>query len=266
MEQDNKGIIREIYGKKDLAEYGIFQGGYINFGYWKDISLESITVADRIRASEALYDLIFQELSVSNKDRVLEVGCGRGLGCRRLLEKANPAEIIGLDATREQVERATRLHADLIRKHKALSFREGVAEKLPFESSLFKFVYSVEAAQHFSSIPEFIKEAWRVLQRDGKLAVTTLFAESDEASVPLAELIPTVKQNFDRFMPIKHFERLLAERGFTRIVVKNIGAHVFEGFDRWMDQYLKVSDWGRNILRAFQQQLLGYYVVTGEKN
>ena len=71
------------YGPEDLSSLPLFAGGFINFGYWRGIPLDGeLSVEQRISSQRQLYRLVLRALDVSSPDRILEVGCGLGLGVR----------------------------------------------------------------------------------------------------------------------------------------------------------------------------------------
>src|SRR5438067_1553403 len=101
-----KQLVSEIYGSQDLAAHPFFRGGYINFGYWKNLSIrENISPEDRIEASAALYKYLFSLMELSPGESALEVGCGQGMGCALLLETVGVKKVLGIDITPEQISR-----------------------------------------------------------------------------------------------------------------------------------------------------------------
>jgi SAM-dependent methyltransferase len=131
---ENFHKVVEIYGIKNLSEKPAFQGGYINFGYWKNIGLKKKTLSqeERILASKQLYDLVIQELNITKNDRVLEVGCGLGNGCIDILQSCHPEEIVGIDLTPQQIIKAKNRHRAHLNSTKALSFINAPAHHTPF--------------------------------------------------------------------------------------------------------------------------------------
>jgi len=101
--------IENAYGSHEgnWGDRPIFQGDYINFGYWKDIPYgEKITVEERIRSSALLYSYVINNLNVSMDDTVLELGCGRAVGMFDAFMYMNMSKMIGIDISRAQIDRA----------------------------------------------------------------------------------------------------------------------------------------------------------------
>lgn len=96
-EQDRIEVRREVYGSGDLSTLPIFGGGFIDFGYWRDIATDGvITLEQRVASQQAMYDLVVDALQIGTGDRVLEVGCGRGLGAASVLRRG-PERVCGID-------------------------------------------------------------------------------------------------------------------------------------------------------------------------
>lgn len=106
---ENQIKIESAYGshKGNWGDRSVFQGDYINFGYWQNVSFNRLlTMNDRIRSSAVLYKYVINNLNVSRSDTVLELGCGRAVGMLDAFEYVNMEKIIGIDITRAQIDRA----------------------------------------------------------------------------------------------------------------------------------------------------------------
>jgi ubiquinone/menaquinone biosynthesis C-methylase UbiE len=248
-----------VYGKADLSQDPCFAGGFINFGYWESIDLDApLREADRVRSQEDLYRLVLAALGVAESSRVLEVGCGRGLGCALALAEFGPAEVHGVDVHPEQVRRAQESKGD----SPGLDFRLGSASALPFPDNSVDRLYSVEAAQHFPSLPDFVTEAARVLVPGGRIAVSTFFTARAGLGDRLGGLLDSFANGLDVPHPLPSLLESLEASGFSEISAVPIGAQVFPGFDRWVASTEYVDAWPRNFLRAHTEGLLDYYLVT----
>lgn len=264
----SKDLLLQTYGKNDLATKPAFQGGYINFGYWKGLWPKNglISLEERIKASEALYDLIIDHLSVTSNDAVLEVGSGKGYGCVKVLSGFKPKKVTGIDITPEQTERSKQIHKNIILENTgSLEFINAASSPLPFEDESYSKIYSVEAAQCFPSMDEFAREAWRVLKPGGRLVLTAHFAVDAKGYDTLKELIPTVAQDVDRLIPINDVRTAFKNAGFSEVAFDDIGEHVFEGFDQWISQIDDVP-WGKMLLDTHKNLSMSYYVIVLEKN
>ncbi len=258
--------IQLTYGSQDLASKPPFQGGYINFGFWKNINAEKeITKKQRIQASQKLYWEIFDHLNITTSSRVLEVGCGHGVGLLSLMNSVSLSLAVGIDITPEQVNRAQKklYHPD--QKQKNALFMRASAENMPFADNTFSRIFSVEAAQCFPSIKRFAKEAKRVLAPNGKIVITAHFSTSAEGYEATKELLPTVKSNIDRTIPIAEVIKAFETEGFIIEKTIDIGDNVFPGFDKWISQ-VEDEPWAHNIYTAFEKGHLSYYILVMRKS
>lgn len=254
----------ELYGPRDLSSWSLFAGGFINFGYWRDIPLDGeISTEQRIASQQELYRVALRALGVAGPNRVLEVGCGLGLGCVLAAVEFGPQQVVGIDVVPEQVQRARRVNAAaLAARPEQLGFRVGSASRIPYPDGAFEAVVSVEAAQHFDDLPGFAAEALRVLAPGGRLVVTTFFAATAETAARLPELVETFASGIDLATPVGELLAALREAGFVDMEQVSIGADVWRGLDRWIGQTEYRDTWSRNWLLAVRRGLLDYYLVS----
>lgn len=255
------------YGVNDLANLANFQGGYINFGYWRNILIagkKNITLHERIQSSAALYDLIFNFLLIKENENILEVGCGRGLGCASIATRFAPQKIIGIDIVTMQIKRAMKLHRELLSENTNLAFLVCTAESLPFQDNSFEKIFSVEAAQHFSSVKDFALEAKRVLKPDGRLVLTAHFSTSRDSHDAMQREDLFVKEGIDKLTPIQSVLSELNNVGFQQIAYNAIGKDVFAGYERWISQVTCKTPWSHNIYQSYLKGYLEYYVIKAK--
>ncbi|MFK0294718.1 class I SAM-dependent methyltransferase [Streptomyces sp. NPDC090442] len=258
--------VEEAYGPADMSGEPIFAGGFINFGYWQAIDLSrSLSEADRVRSQEDLYRHVLDAAGLSPDTEMLEVGCGLGMGCAVALREYGPAAVTGMDIHPEQLQRARRAQAVLLHADPArLSFVRGAAERMPFEDGQFDVVISVEAAQHFPDLVAFASETARVLRPGGRAVVTSFFTVDDAAGRPdeLARLLESYANGLDIARPVRALADAFTAAGLTDVRIESIGVYVWPGWDLWISRSREPRTWLRNFLRAYEQQVLDYFVVT----
>lgn len=256
------------YEEQDMAETELFKGGYINFGFWDGINLDKeITEEERIETSKNLYREIINRANISNGNKILEVGCGRGYGASSLIKTFSDSQVIGMDFLRTQIQKACHFHQDILEKNNGLVFVEGKAEDIPFCNDYFDSIISVEAAQHFRCIESFLLEAKRVLKNNGRLVFTTFFSKLEGKEEKLKELFPFFAQGVDQFMLIDSVCNRLKEIGFNAHY-ESIGNDVWYGFDKWLEQtdhHDQWGRWGRHWLKAYHEGLVDYYIISAVK-
>ncbi len=117
--------------------------------------------------------------------RVLDVATGAGHTA--LAFAPHVAQVIASDITPEMLAETARLAQE--RGFENIVTETAVAQSLPFEDNSFHLVTCRLAAHHFSSIPQFIAEAARVLRPGGLLAVADNIAPGSRLRGKKAKLL-----------------------------------------------------------------------------
>jgi len=248
----------------------LFKGGYINFGYWENILPKKgeITIDERIRSCEALYTHVIYILGISKNDVVVEIGCGRGFGCAKIMEEYNPKRVMGIDITSEQIERSYKIHRLNFEKYPHLSFITAQSERTTLPDESVDKICSVEVAQHFLSMQDFAKEAYRILKPGGTIVFTTYFSTSQQGAEVVRKMILWVAEGKDNVLPIAEVEKAFSQNGFRDIQIQSIGDKVFEGYDIWASQVLPPNSsvsYTRKWYEAFKKGHLDYYIIVAKK-
>jgi ubiquinone/menaquinone biosynthesis C-methylase UbiE len=113
---------------------------------------------------------------------VLEVAPGPGFLAIELA-KLGPYRVVGLDISKSFVRIATE------NAHKAgvgVTFREGNASSMPFESDSFDFVYCRAAFKNFSEPVGAISEMYRVLKPGGEAVIHDLRKDASSDAIKAA--------------------------------------------------------------------------------
>ncbi|MEW1906729.1 class I SAM-dependent methyltransferase [Streptomyces sp. NPDC086147] len=268
-EQERPGIrpaVRETYGPLDLGRQPMFGGGFINFGYWQGIDLAGpLGENERARSQQALYRHVLDAAGPLRRRRVLDVGCGLGTGCAVALTEYGPDAVTGMDIHPDQLTRARETHAVLLEEQPGrLRFAEGAAERMPWQDGAFDAVVSVEAVQHFPDLAGFAAETARVLRPGGAVAVTSFFTADDVPGRPeqLAGLLETYASGLDIARPVTALAEAFAAAGLAEVRTVSIGPEVWHGWDAWLSRWWAPGTWPRNFLRAYEEKILDYFVVT----
>ncbi|MFE7425665.1 class I SAM-dependent methyltransferase [Streptomyces sp. NPDC057545] len=266
-------MVEQTYGPVDLSREPIFAGGFINFGYWRDIDLDRpVGEPERVRSQEDLYRHVLDSLAAAElpeHSRILDVGCGLGMGCAVALREYGPAAVTGMDIHPDQLERARDAQAGLLATDgERLRFVRGAAERMPMADGEFDALISVEAAQHFPDLEAFAAEAARVLRPGGRLAVTSFFTVDDAPgrTEESARLLETYANGLDIARPVQALADAFTAAGLKRVHVESIGSDVWPGWDLWLAQWWAPGTWPRNFLRAYEDHVLDYYVVTATRS
>ena len=107
-------------------------------------------------------------------DKVLDVGCGTGVLARHALRRVGKeGRVVGLDLNEGMLAVAARTEP-------GIEWRLGTAENLLFEDRSFDVVVSQFALMYFPDRVAALREMWRTVAREGRLAVAA-WASIDHA-------------------------------------------------------------------------------------
>src|SRR5215831_14744878 len=88
------------------------------------------------RTNRTIAARVIALLNVQPHDRVLEIGCGPGVGLQLLARMVSSGQVAGVDASAEMVEQARVRNAQAIAAGRVVLGR-GSVERLPFEDARF---------------------------------------------------------------------------------------------------------------------------------
>jgi ubiquinone/menaquinone biosynthesis C-methylase UbiE len=100
--------------------------------------------------------------SLSEDDRLLDVGCGLGAALEHAA--ATGAEVAGIDPSPSMVKRASK-------RVPAADVKEGSAEAIPFPDDYFTVVINVSSFHHWADRETGLRESLRVLAPGGRLHI-----------------------------------------------------------------------------------------------
>jgi SAM-dependent methyltransferase len=109
-----------------------------------------------------MYQIALKQLKLSEKDRLLDAGCGSGLFTH--LATRTGAEVIGVDLAQGLLDLA-RL------RNPQISFLQEDLETLPFKDNSFDIVAGFNSYQYADSFGKALKEARRVLKPGGRFLI-----------------------------------------------------------------------------------------------
>ena len=131
---------------------------------------------------------------------IIDVGIGTGIGLPSLI-KFSP--IVGVDGAVEMLRFAAEQIKEEKYKHRIVSLVCALAEALPFRDHSVPTVVSITVIQNFTDINRGLAELIRVLQKEGRCAITSL-----SKTLPLDELESNIKADVAL---ISQFEKLADE-------------------------------------------------------
>jgi|SRR3990172_3730822 len=139
--------------------------------------------------------------------KLVDAGCGTGRYTELLIRKLKPKVCYCLDATAEMLEKAKECLTPLARQTE-LNFLESLARAMPIANSSLDLVTTFNAIHHFV-VPQFLKEAARILKPGGFLCIYTRTPQQNRRTI------------WGRYFPFfcQKERRLLSESKLTRFIL-----------------------------------------------
>jgi SAM-dependent methyltransferase len=160
------------------------------------------------RGNAPLNQLTLNSLNLSPDDRVLEIGFGGGDLINRMSTIVTRGQIAGADFSLDMVELCKKRFAKLVQQG-GLELHCSSAESLPFESTLFTRVCTVNTIYFWPDPIGPMKEMHRVMRDGGRLVITFNPPET-------LRKVPYTRTGFNHYEP-GDVQRMLEQSGFRDI-------------------------------------------------
>lgn len=109
---------------------------------------------------------IFKNLDISGKEKILDLGCGRGFYLKTLLELWPDLKLYGVDQNKKYLDIAKRVLSTKV------NLTRSSATKLPFKDESFERVIASEVLEHIKNDKKAISEISRILKPGGRVIIT----------------------------------------------------------------------------------------------
>ncbi len=119
-----------------------------------------------------------QEVGLTEKMNVLDIGCGIGGPARTLVSKFG-CNVTGIDICNEFC-RAADLINERLGYTDNIEIRQGDALDMPFNSNIFDIVFIQHVSMNIKNKERLFSEIYRLLRPKGRLAINTICAGSVE--------------------------------------------------------------------------------------
>lgn len=240
-------LMRQYYGSK----------GYYNVGYW------GASISTPEQACDNLVERLVSGLP-EQAETILDVACGLGATTRHLLALRPAARVVGVNISARQLERCRQVAP-------TCHFLQMDATRIGLRDSLFDAVVCVEAAFHFQTRRDFLREAWRLLKPGGQLLLSDILFRSEQWAgawtVPRENSLPGIAD----------YRRILNEVGFEDLMVVDATEACWSSFCRnlgyWIDTKHDAAEirehewqmWTRLINGLTTEAVSHYLMVTARK-
>jgi SAM-dependent methyltransferase len=187
-------------------------------------------------------------MPVEAEHALLDIGSGLG-GPARYLAARFGCRVVGIDITPQFVDCAVRL-TDLLGLADRVSFREGNAVALPFESDSFDGGYSQHVTMNVEDRAGFLGEAYRVLKPGAYFALSEHGGGNGTPHFP----VPWSDDGTGSFLvPPERTAALMEAAGFTDIDVEETG-----------EKYLAFYRHAMELGRQGELPPIGMHLLMGE--
>lgn len=143
-----------------------------------NVTIEDLAPIDEfhIGGRQATENFLSQ-LNFSEKEHLLDVGCGLGGASRYISNKYNN-RVTGIDLTAEYIETGNIL-SSWLKLDKHVSLHQGSALSMPFDDNLFDGAYMLHVGMNIENKVQLFKEIFRVLKPGASLGVYDVMQNSD---------------------------------------------------------------------------------------
>jgi len=178
---------RRMFTRTAEERYG--GSDFHNLGYWGPATRSRREACRTLM--ERIVGLIPERLRHKN-GVCLDVGCGKGASTRFLTKFYRPENLTGINVSEKQIERC-RQNAP------RCQFFLMDATHLDFPDDKFDVVVCVEAAFHFNTRDDFLREARRVLKPGGRLVLTDILVTRRHEKLAKTRLLANYIPNPRRY-------------------------------------------------------------------
>ncbi len=278
----SKNDIERYY---DLSEihYRVFwnldKSSSLHYGYWDAATKNFHEALLNINA------ILSKKININKEDIVLDAGCGIG-GSSVWLAKNIGCNVTGISLSNKQVntanQRATKNEVENL-----ATFYQKDFTQTGFTNESFSVVWAIESVCHAQDKSQFINEAFRLLNKSGRLVLADFFKKENLQGKD-AEQIKLWANGWavPDFSTVEQFETQLQQAGFINIKIEDASQNIWPSVKRLYRAYYagkvlgflygllkpKASNEGkRNIetakyqYKTFKKELWKYWIISAEK-
>jgi ubiquinone/menaquinone biosynthesis C-methylase UbiE len=225
-------------------------GDMLNFGYWDE------KTTTPLEAQKRMCTFFGKKAILEPNQNIIDVGSGIG----------SPAIQWSLEYPSIKLSciniNFTQLLASINNVNKSFTtnniqnfnFVNATATTLPFENESIDRVLSLEAAQHFKPLKNFISESFRILRKNGILALA-IPVMTENHNITISKLGALTFTWSSEHYSKDFVESTLKQEGFSNIDLQKIGSNVYEPLANF---YIE----NRNSIK---NKILKYYPAYVEK-
>ena len=253
----------------------------LHYGYW-----DQNTPYQQHQALLNKNQILYEKAGITATDRVLDAGCGIG-GSTIWMAKTAGNQVTGITISDQQAAYA-RQHAERHGVAQLVNFEVADFCEMPFADGSFDVVWALESSCHALNKADFLREAYRVLRKGGRLVVCDGFLLQREFDQRQWQAVLTCLNGWavPNLCARDEFSQLLAEQGFSELVCHDITQQTLASADymykvaKRLQPVQKISQWlglrskaqtanylvglAQHVL--FSEKLTEYCIFTAVKN
>lgn len=181
------------------------------------ISIEDLGPVDEFHiGGRVATDNLLGQLNFTEKDHILDVGCGLGGASRYIANKYNN-QVSGIDLTQEYIDTGTTL-SKWVGLDKKVSLHQGSALSMKFNDETFDGALMLHVGMNIEDKVQLFKEVYRVLRPSAYFGVYDIMKNTNEN---LAYPVPwATMESTSKLATAEEYKEALSEAGF-KISINN---------------------------------------------
>lgn len=266
----------EIYHKLYLDIWGNYDNLALHMGYYEDNEKEISHEESLLKMNEIVSDAA----KLQEGDLVLDAGCGVG-GSSIWWAQNRGCKAKGVSLVDNEIFLAKKLSADK-KLDSMVTFEKMDITDLKFDYESFDVVIAIESFCYALDKNNFLKEAFRVLKKGGRLVISDYFSRNSYISTDGNELLTKIcKKSCIDLCSLDQISLLLQLAGYGDVSTKDVSLNVKKSYEEGIirlgrlhkdisDPILKVhidEEQDRSILECncLNNGLLRYGIVCSKK-
>ncbi len=159
----------------------------------------------------------FSHIEAKSNMKILDIGCGGGMGIKKWLELSKHSKVIGLDYSSESVKKSMKKNKKAVEQGRC-EVIEGSVMNLPFKENEFDFVSAFDTVHFWPDMMKSFKNVNRVLKPGGQFLIVNEASFLDKRSKKWERIIDGM-----RIYTEKELIFFLEEAGFRIRLSKTKG-------------------------------------------